>query len=103
MVWGLGLRVSLGLRASGSRFTLWGLGFRVFWAWIDRRVEPGPSREGRGSGGKGGRGEGGRGRGGLLVGGAFADDLEGGACSHNLYTSGPRPRRIIEPFRRGLL
>ena len=24
------------------------------------------------------------------------EDLEGGACSHNLYTFGPRPRRIKE-------
>ena len=24
----------------------------------------------------------------------FGEDLEGGACSDNLYTSGPRPRRI---------
>ena len=24
----------------------------------------------------------------------LAEDLEGGACSDNLYTSGPRPRRI---------
>ena len=27
------------------------------------------------------------------------EDLEGGACSHNLYTSGPRPRRIIKTLR----
>ena len=25
----------------------------------------------------------------------WGEDLEGGACSDNLYTSGPRPRRII--------
>ena len=25
---------------------------------------------------------------------AWGEDLEGGACSHNLYTFGPRPRRI---------
>ena len=56
MVWGLGLRVSLGLRAYGQGF----FGFRVVW----------------------GGGE----------------DLEGGACSDNRNTSGPRPRRI-EPFQ----
>ena len=26
----------------------------------------------------------------------WGEDLEGGACSDNLYTSGPRPRRIKE-------
>ena len=25
----------------------------------------------------------------------WGEDLEGGACSHNLYTFGPRPRRIV--------
>ena len=28
--------------------------------------------------------------------GLGGEDLEGGACSHNLYTFGPRPRRISE-------
>ena len=27
--------------------------------------------------------------------GVWGEDLEGGACSDNLYTSGPRPRRIF--------
>ena len=26
---------------------------------------------------------------------AWGEDLEGGACSDNLYTFGPRPRRIV--------
>ena len=37
---------------------------------------------------------------GFLEGGTYlrhwvwVEDLEGGACSHNLYTFGPRPQRI---------
>ena len=29
----------------------------------------------------------------------WGEDLEGGACSDNLYTSGPRPRRIRKSFK----
>ena len=84
MVWGLGLRGSLGLRASGSRFTLWGLG--LFGFRVQETVRLGlivglSQAPHRGVGGVGGR-QGGRGvewgvgdrgaRGGLLGGASTA-------------------------------
>ena len=29
----------------------------------------------------------------------WGEDLEGGACSHNLYTFGPRPRVALDLYR----
>ena len=96
MVYGLGFGVEGSFRAQGSG------------------LEGGGGVGGGGEGGGGWGGRGGRGWGG--VGRVLADPVSqrgypfeakkrggkkglwGGACSDNLYTSGPRPRRIFRGF-----